>query len=104
MPQGRALSGRLDHPACAFALTLLVYTLFVAHQLSLVHFDASRFVVAGDFFCDTAKTPPSLHVLPDSAGYDGQFYYRLALNPWSDQREEYGIRLDAPTTRSSRIL
>jgi hypothetical protein len=30
------------------------------------------------------------------SGYDGQFYYRLALNPANLHRSAYGIRFDNP--------
>lgn len=37
-------------------------------------------------------------------GYDGQFYFRLALDPFTDQRKAFGINLDAPVVRQQRIL
>ncbi len=37
-------------------------------------------------------------------GYDGQFYFRLALDPFTDQRKAFGIELDAPVVRQQRIL
>ncbi|GEM_PF-2454074 len=37
-------------------------------------------------------------------GYDGQFYFRLALDPFTDKREDFGINLDAPLLRQQRIL
>ena len=29
-------------------------------------------------------------------GYDGQFYFRLALDPFTDKRKAFGVPLDAP--------
>jgi len=42
--------------------------------------------------------------LDQTTGYDGQFYYRLALNPWSTQSVEFGITLDSPAYRDQRLL
>jgi hypothetical protein len=37
-------------------------------------------------------------------GYDGQFYFRLALNPFTDKKSEFGVTLDAPVVRHQRML
>jgi hypothetical protein len=66
--------------------------------------DPSRLVVAGDRFVDRAQAPAGLAVLEDSTGYDGQFYYRLALDPWTDRETDFGVRLDRPAYRQQRIL
>jgi len=61
------------------------------------------FTVAGDRFVDPALTPDRLPVTQESGGYDGQFVYRLALQPWTQQRTDYGITLDNPAYRQQRI-
>jgi hypothetical protein len=66
--------------------------------------DASALVVAGDQFADPASVPAGLTVEKNSAGYDGQFYYRLALNPFTTKWIDDGIRFDYPTYRQQRIL
>ena len=43
-------------------------------------------------------------MLKGSAGFDGQFYYRLALNPLTNKPTEFGITLDEPPLRHQRIL
>jgi hypothetical protein len=78
--------------ACAFAVLLL----------SKRGFDAGTLVVAGDQFTDARRVP--IPVERHSAGYDGQFYYRLALDPFTHQWSENGMRLDVPTYRQQRIL
>lgn len=67
-------------------------------------FDASSFVTAGDMYCDPAAAPRNLTVLQNSGGYDGQFYYRLALDPFTSRRTDFGISLDIPSYRHQRIL
>ena len=65
--------------AAAIALAFVVLRLLVAADG-----DVSRFVVAGDTFVDgpavERTTGTSLHVFP-SSGYDGQFFWRLAVAP-----------------------
>ena len=58
--------------------------------------DISRFVVAGDAYVDPATVDPPIHVIDDSWGYDGQFFWRLAVDPteWAKERE-HGALLDA---------
>lgn len=83
---------------------LALYALFIAARLALHGGDPSAFVAAGDMFANAAQVPPGLHVLPHSSGYDGQAYYRLALEPWTDSIAAYGIRLDNPAYRQQRIV
>ena len=90
-------------PACALA-ALLLASLFSIALLSRHQFNAGALVVAGDQYTDPARAARGLPVEQHSAGYDGQFYYRLALNPFTDRWSEYGIRLDVPTYRQQRIL
>ncbi|HEV7215183.1 MAG TPA: hypothetical protein VGP33_08650 [Chloroflexota bacterium] len=83
---------------------LALYCLFIAARLALHGGDPSAFVAAGDMFAKVGQVPPGLHVLPHSSGYDGQAYYRLALEPWTSQVTEYGIRLDNPAYRQQRLF
>lgn len=56
--------------------------------------DVSRFVVAGESFVDPATVRPPVHVFP-SSGYDGQFYWRMAVDPANhDLASTHGVRLD----------
>jgi hypothetical protein len=57
--------------------------------------DVTRFVRAAAPFAAAARTPRGLHVFPGN-GYDGQFYYRLALDPADLHRTAFGITMDAP--------
>lgn len=98
------MSNRLNSPLGAALITALFISVFVFARLSLSSFDWSSFVVAGDTFCNPAQVPASLTVLPQSDGYDGQFYYRLALNPVTSTPTASGVTLDAPAYRHQRIL
>ncbi len=57
--------------------------------------DVSRFVVAGSDFVDARAAEPGIHVFPGT-GYDGQFYWRLAVSPSRlAPPAEAGARLDS---------
>lgn len=63
----------------------------------------SYFIVAGDLFVDTAETPAPIHT-ETGPGYDGQFFYRFALNPFNVEPDQYGVQLDHPAYRHQRIV
>lgn len=63
----------------------------------------SAFIVAGDHFVDRTRLDQPIAVLPHSAGYDGQFFYRLALDPITHRKVDRGITLDRPSQRMQRI-
>lgn len=100
----KPLSARLDTPLAPLVLTALVASVFTLGLLRRDGFDPSAFVTAGDRFCDAARAPANLTVLKDSDGFDGQFYYRLALDPFTSERTGFGVTLDLPPVRQQRIL
>ncbi|MBV9893485.1 MAG: hypothetical protein JO020_04885 [Chloroflexi bacterium] len=101
------LSTRLPTKATPLVVALLttgLYAAYVFWRLRLMGYDSSFFVVAGPDLTDPALTLPNLHVWPPGVTYDGQFYYRLALEPWTAARTAYGITLDLPAYRQQRVL
>lgn len=92
----------LDSPARVAALGALLYLLLTLWNLH-PHYDITTFIVAGDAFVEAGETPGDVHVFADSHGYDGQFFYRLALDPFSRVASEHGVRLDNPSFRQQRI-
>ena len=100
-----ALEGGFLRPAVSSpaALVLLVCTLFVTATLARRDWDVSRFILAGDEFVQRDQTPSPITVLPHSPGYDGQMYYRLALDPFTARETAYGVTLDHPAYRVQRI-
>lgn len=86
---------RLDTPLTPAVVAAVGGAVFVLARLAdVAKGDISRFVMAGRDFVNPAVAPKGLHVFPGS-GYDGQFYYRLALDPANLARTAYGITLDA---------
>jgi len=67
--------------------------------------DISRFVVAGDNFVDPATVDPPIYVYEDSWGYDGTYYWRLAVDPfqWDLDHHHHGVIFDS-AYRPSRLL
>lgn len=60
-------------------------------------------VVAGDAFVGPDRPRDLAIVHEDSTGYDGQFVYRLALDPFTRTETAYGITLDNAPYRQQRV-
>ena len=88
---------------CAAVITLCMYGLYTLLRLHINHSDISSFITAGDFFVDNKRTPSEISILKGSYGYDGEFYYRLALDPLTQKAEDFGVRFDNPAFRQQRI-
>nr|CAA9250497.1 hypothetical protein AVDCRST_MAG63-1898 [uncultured Armatimonadetes bacterium] len=100
----RSVLSRCNTPVAAMLIVAVAYALFIGARLTTRGRDPSRFVRAGDYFCDPARAPRNLTIDEGSTGYDGQFYYRLALNPFTSRKTEFGVSLDKPSYRHQRIL
>lgn len=86
------------------ALVTSVFALtFSVVRLEGLGGNPASFVVAGDQFVRPAAAPAGLPVT-HGPGYDGQFFYRLGLRPWTQDRTEFGITLDEPAYRQQRIV
>lgn len=86
------LSGR---PAAVGVATALAGALFAVLRWAVAAGgNLSRFVVAGSAYVNPRRAPAGLSVVP-GRGYDGQFYYRLALDPADMSRRAFGIELDS---------
>jgi hypothetical protein len=93
---------RLDHPF-APALVALVYAwLAVAIHTAPQGGDPSALVRAAPPWTDPSAAPAGLRVV--EKGYDGQFYYRLALDPFTDRVTGHGITFDDAPYRQQRIV
>lgn len=86
----------------AIVATLAILVLF-SYDVFSNGFSFDEFIVAGDKFVDKSKVPVKIKILKDSNGYDGQYYFRLALSPDARKKTEYGITIDTPPWRMQRI-
>jgi hypothetical protein len=93
---------RFDSPVVPMAATIPLTVGFVALRwLDAAHHKLGAFVLAGSRYANRSQVPRGLPV-KSGPGYDGQFYYRLALDPFDLSRASFGIRLDA-MSRVERI-
>jgi hypothetical protein len=83
--------------ACLFYLAAL-WPLLSHHK-----FDTSVLIVAGGAFVDPSRVPSPVAVRGPK-GYDGQFYYRLAIDPFTLAQDAYGVHIDNVPWRAQRIL
>jgi hypothetical protein len=81
---------------------LLLAAAIVGGRLSASGGDPSTFIRAGGSLVDPARVPPSLRLVPEAGIYDGEFFYRLALDPLAVR--DVGIQLDGPAYRHQRLL
>jgi hypothetical protein len=92
-----SLAARLDNPLITGIIALagwLAFVLIRLHKWAMGQI--SYFVGAGHWFeTSPGRLPHGLLQVP-LGGYDGQFYYRLALNPFNWAHTAYGIRMDQP--------
>ncbi|MBI5723137.1 MAG: hypothetical protein HZA50_04200 [Planctomycetes bacterium] len=96
----------IQHAARAWPAGLAIlglYMVFVIARLAWHGWDASVFVCAGANCSDPSAVPKGLTVRPNTDGYDGQFYYAMALDPFSDEKVTHGITFDNPAYRHQRI-
>lgn len=104
-PRRQALTRWINSPWGPAALAFVAYGIFVLERLRLFHGDVSRFVAAGDtFFTAGPAARVGLTVIHHNVGYDGQFYYLLALNPFGPHPALTGAMFDTPAYRAQRIL
>jgi hypothetical protein len=92
----RAALARYDRPACAALLAFAGWLVFVIARLTdWADGKLSLFVAAGTRYSHAARmVVPVAHVR--GSGYDGQFFYRFAINPVNWRLTAYGITVDHP--------
>jgi hypothetical protein len=89
-------ASRLDRPAVPGLIALLAALAFVLARLhAWAKGHISRFILVGRHFATPAQLPHGIPVSP-TYGYDGQFFYRLALDPLNLRPTAYGITMDHP--------
>jgi len=91
---GGSLLARLNQPIATGLIAFIAWFAFViARWQTWAHGHITLFIMSGVKYSHPAQMSPRIsHVT--KAGYDGQFYYRLALNPFNWHRTAYGITMD----------
>jgi hypothetical protein len=85
-------------------LVLLVYGIYLSSQWPLAGNHLFGFISFGNKFVSASESQIPLQYIGNNSGYDGTFYYRLALDPFSRDERVQGIRFDNPPYRQQRIL
>jgi hypothetical protein len=86
----------IDSPVVTALIALAGYVCYVLLRWWIAASgNITEFVRAELPFAHPGRVPAGLHVF-GSNGYDGQFYYRLALDPANLHRTAFGITLDHP--------
>lgn len=93
------LPDRLWVPAAAALVLALV---FVAALLVRADGDVSLLVHAAPPWTSAAEAPDSLTVQDPDDGFDGQFFYRLGVSPWTTDEVVAGVTNDLPSLRNAR--
>jgi hypothetical protein len=85
---------RTDRPVVSGLIVLVAASGFVVARWDLwSRRTIASFILIGQHFAHPAQLPPGMPVRP-AYGYDGQFFYRLALNPLNFSHTAYGITVD----------
>jgi hypothetical protein len=85
----------------AVGIAILASSFFAVARVETVNWDPSIFVSAGRTYVPHGS--PGL-TARNSLGYDGQFFFRMARNPFTDATSQFGITFDHPARRQQRIL
>jgi hypothetical protein len=84
-----------NSPVVPLLVALPIATAFVVLRwLHAAHRQLGHFVVAGSRYASPGRVPKDLPV-GQGSGYDGQFYYRLALDPFDLKHTAFGISFDS---------
>jgi hypothetical protein len=89
-----SLWSRLNRPLVPGVIAFLGWLAFALARWQIwAKGHLSLFIMAGHVYTHRAQLPRGLLLVP-SAGYDGQFYYRLALDPANWHATAFGITMD----------
>ncbi|MBO0804298.1 MAG: hypothetical protein J2P25_14640 [Nocardiopsaceae bacterium] len=91
---GSSILARLNRPVAAGAIAFLGWLAFVVARWHVwAHGHITLFIMSGVKYSHPDQMSPRISHVP-LAGYDGQFYYRFARNPFNWDPTAYGITID----------
>jgi hypothetical protein len=91
-----SLAAKLNNPWVGGGIAFVGWLAFILIRLAMWgKGQISYFIGVGVGYAQASRLPPGIHQVL-RAGYDGQFYYRLALNPFNWNHTAYGITMDQP--------
>jgi hypothetical protein len=93
--RARSIIVRANRPIVTGLVALLAAAGFAVARWDLwSRGSVSRFILIGQDFAHPAQLPAGMPLRAQS-GYDGQFYYRLAINPLNLHQTAYGVTIDS---------
>ncbi|MGH3164692.1 MAG: AZOBR_p60025 family cell surface glycopolymer formation protein [Trebonia sp.] len=100
--QGGAAPGVAYGPwLCALIAAAAAVVLVIARWATWAKHNIGNFILVGRHFANPAQVPRGIPIQP-TYGYDGQYFYRLALDPADFSHTAFGISVDH-TYRFMRI-
>jgi hypothetical protein len=95
-PPSGPVASRTNRPAVAALIATLAAVAFtLGRWQTWAHGRISAFILIGRHFATPSQLPHGMPLVK-TYGYDGQFFYRLALNPLNLHHTAYGITMDRP--------
>jgi hypothetical protein len=96
VPPAVSFAPKTDRPVLVGLVTTLAALGFaLARWQTWAKGNIAAFILVGRHFSTPSQLPGGIPVEP-AYGYDGQFFYRLALNPLNFSNTAYGITMDHP--------
>ena len=90
----RAVSGATWGPwLCALVAAAAASVLVIARWATWAKHNIGNFILVGEHFANPKQLPHGIPIQP-TFGYDGQFFYRLALDPADLSHTAFGITVD----------
>jgi hypothetical protein len=102
-PDAPLWSRSVGYRLLRLSITAVLLSAGLATVLAVRHGDVSGLIHAAPRWSDPAALPPEVRPFPAGQGYDGQFFYRMAVEPFSNADQVAGVRFDAPSLRASRL-
>ncbi|MCW8925391.1 MAG: hypothetical protein OQJ84_03965, partial [Xanthomonadales bacterium] len=86
------------------ALVIVIYSIYLAVQWPLAGEHLFGYVSFNHKRVDSHESVIPPKFVSKQFGYDGQFYYRFSLDPFSNEEKVQGLSVDRPAWRQQRIL
>lgn len=93
----------LGTPARVALAAALVFGFLAGARLVAYRGDVTRFIDGSTYFIEQAELPSPVTLRSDRRGFDGQFFFLLALDPSFSPRPGQRTFLDEPAYRQQRI-
>jgi hypothetical protein len=92
-------------PGIIFLITMIAYGIYLLFLLTKLDMNVSKLIMLSDVFCNQCgSNVDDVFINTLNNGYDGQFYYQIARDPFLSDATNQIVVLDSPHYRHQRIL